>query len=131
MALLLGRREGRDVIAAHTVLAHLGGDGKLELLFHEAAEEASYRMWLPTGLGDDVLDRDAGLPPKHLDDEILLALRRHYSPLGLGGRGLPSLAARFCDCRLAPAGHACRSLGGSGLLRLIDAEGEKPALGDE
>src|SRR6187455_1694029 len=81
MALLLGRREGRDVIAAHTVLAHLGGDGKLELLFHEAAEEASYRMWLPTGLGDDVLDRDAGLPPKHLDDEILLALRRHYSPL--------------------------------------------------
>jgi hypothetical protein len=33
MALLLGRREGRDVIAAHTVLAHLGGDGKLEFFF--------------------------------------------------------------------------------------------------
>ena len=52
----LGGGERRDVVAAHAVLAHLGDEGKLELLFHEAAEEAAHRMRLPTGLGDDLLD---------------------------------------------------------------------------
>ena len=73
------------MIAAHAVLADLGAEGKLELLFDETAEEAAHRMRLPTGLGDDVLDGDAGLPPQHLDHEILLALRRRCSALGLGG----------------------------------------------
>jgi len=73
------------VIAAHAVLADLGDEGKLELLLDEPAEEAPHGMRLPTGFCADVLDADARLPTQHLDHEILLALRRRCSPLGLCG----------------------------------------------
>ena len=57
----------RDVVAAHSVLAHMGDEGKVELLFHESAEETAHGVWLPTGLRNDVLNGDARLPSKHLD----------------------------------------------------------------
>src|SRR5690554_464799 len=77
--LAFGRRDGGDVVEAHAVLAHFGGEGKLELLFHEAAEEAAHRVRLPPGLGDNLLDRHAGSPPQHLDYLLLLALRRRFA----------------------------------------------------
>ena len=48
-----------DVVAAHAVLAHVGDEGKVELLAHQAAEEAAHGMALPTSLGDDVVNGDA------------------------------------------------------------------------
>ena len=57
-ALSLGRRDRGNVVAAHPVFADVGDEGEVELLAHQAAEEAAYRMGLPTGLGDDVVDTD-------------------------------------------------------------------------
>jgi xanthine dehydrogenase accessory factor len=44
MKIFLERLEGlsRNLIATHAVLAHLRGKRKLQLLFHEAAKEASH-----------------------------------------------------------------------------------------
>jgi hypothetical protein len=41
-------------------------------------------MWLPPGLINDVLDRDAGLSPQHLEHQILLALRRRRTAFQIG-----------------------------------------------
>ena len=62
MASSLGGAARRDMVAAHAVLADLRGEGKLELLLDEPAEEAPYGVRLPAGLGDDVLDGHAGSP---------------------------------------------------------------------
>ena len=131
MALSLGGCDRGDVIAAHAVLAHFGDEGQLELLLDEPAEEAAHRMRLPSGLGDDVVDGDAGPPPQHLDHQILLALRRRCALLG----AWPLKPSEPCCAVFAAVlrwrGMLAAACEGLVLSVSFDAEGEKPALGDE
>ena len=101
-----------------------------EPLLHETAEEAAHRMRLSPGLGNNVVDGGAGLPPQHLDHQALLAFRSCSTPLEAGRRHLLIFAMRLFGCRLALTRHTRRGLSGLGVFR-VNAEGEKAGIDEQ
>jgi len=71
MALSLGLRDRGNVVAAHPVFADVGDEGEVEFPAHHAAEKAAHRLRRPAGLGDYVVDGDAGLSSQHVDNKVL------------------------------------------------------------
>ena len=106
-----------NVVEAHAVLTHL-----LELLFHEAAEEAAHRMRLPARLA---MMSSMVAPDCRLSSEspcpacFAMAPRAPSSWLEIPSE-LRGAALRVPSCA---AGHSGRCLSGFGPFRLVGSKG--------